>query len=90
MLIAERRQFAVWPAQLERPGERRDIPEVSLLRQEPPELQIGIGFRLETAENLEDEAVAIDHRCVGLLGLYDGRFQEISHRPQKRAEIARR
>ena len=86
---AERRQLAVWPAQLERPGERRDIPEVSL-RQEPPELQIGIGFRLETAEKLEDEAVAVDHRCVGLLGLHDGRLPEISRRPQKRAEIARR
>src|SRR5229473_7934594 len=87
---AERRQLAVWPAQLERPGERRDIPEVSLLRQEPPELQIGIGSRLETAEKLEDEAVAVDHRGVGLLGLYDGRLQEISRRPQQRAERARR
>src|SRR6266550_2641785 len=87
---AECGQLAVWPAQLERPGERRDIPEVSLLRQEPPELQIGIGFRFETAEKLEDEAVAVDHRCVGLLGLYDRRLQEISRRPQKRAEIARR
>src|SRR6266404_1836306 len=84
---AECGQLAVWPAQLERPGERRDIPEVSLLRQEPPELQIGIGFRLETAEKLEDEAVAVDHRCVGLLGLYDRRLQELSRRPQKRAEI---
>src|SRR2546422_1335931 len=86
----ERRQLAVWPAQLERPGERRDIPEVSLLRQEPPELKIGIGLRLETAEKLKDEAVAVDHRCVGLLGLHDGRLQEISRRPQERAEIARR
>ena len=87
---AERRQRAVWPAQLERPGERRDIPEVSLLCQEPPDLQIGIRFRLETAEKLEDEAVAVDHRCVGLLGLYDGRLQEISRRLQTRAENARR
>ncbi len=87
---AERRQRAVWPAQLERPGERRDMPEGSLLRQESPELQIGIGFRLETAEQLEDEAVAVDHRGVGLLGLYDGRLQDISRRPQQRAERARR
>src|SRR5882724_12894902 len=87
---AEGRQLAVWPAQLERPGERRDMPEGSLLRQEPPELQIGIGFRLETAEKLENEAVAVDHRGVGLLGLYDGRLQDISRRPQKRAELARR
>src|SRR5207249_7225240 len=90
MKDAERRQLAVWPAQLERPGERRDIPEVSLLRQEPPELQIGIGFRLETAEKLEDEEVAIDHRCVGLLDLYDGRLWQIPRRLQTRAEIARR
>src|SRR6266404_7461829 len=88
---AERHQLAVWFAQLERSGERCDMPEgSSLLRQESPELQIGIGSRLETAEQLEDEAVAVDHRGVGLLGLYDGRLQDISRRPQQRAERARR
>jgi len=55
---AERGQLAVWSVQLERPGERRDIPEALSSVRNRPSSRSGLVFRLETAEKLEDEAVA--------------------------------
>ena len=64
--------------------------EAGPVAEEAPELQVGVDPGLHSAEELQNKSVAVDHRCVGLLGSEDGRFEEVSCHAEQRPEVLRR